>query len=743
MALLRNILIMVGLTMLAGCGGGGSSGSAVQTPTPSNPTPVPTTSFSDAGEIQSAVLSAAVNSGFVEIEFQLVDENGVGIADLAASDLRLTLAKLGPSAQGNLTGHWQSYINQIEQPGVGPGTEPKLQATSENATAGELTNNLDGTYHYRFAQSVEISDQEILAQAKTEGLDLSYLPSVTHRVGMQFANTPTPLNVTFDWNPASGLTEYEGVFGQHISATESCNSCHQQLALHGGGRVEVKYCVTCHNPGSTDANSGNTVNFKTMVHKIHMGRDLPSVQAGGVYQIYGFRDSLHDYSTLGFPGDVLECTQCHAGNATAQTDDVITFSGDNWREYASVQACGSCHDDVDFADHYGGQSNDDNCRSCHQTTGVAGSIEQVHRNLNREASAQFAAVIHEIRDTAPGQFPVVRFSIVDPTNNNHAYDILNDSVWTQPNGASRLYVDIGWDTQDYSNTGNQGNNANAVEINALTQAVAVGDGSFEVTSSVAIPDGTLEPNIAAKGSGAVNIEGHPASDVGNGVVERVAMTNEVAYFTIDDASALARRQVADLDSCLTCHGQLSFHGANRTDNLETCAICHNPRNTDKRVREVALNPPSDGKDEESLDFKTMIHGIHAADMREQPLQLVGFGGFNTYVFDSDHVHYPRDLADCQGCHIEGTYGLPSTQVLATTVSTGVSIADPTDDIVTSSNAAVCSSCHDSSSAKLHMEQNGASFATSQAEIDAGVVLEQCSVCHGSGRVYDVEVVHRR
>ena len=40
-----------------------------------------------------------------------------------------------------------------------------------------------------------------------------------------------------------------------------------------------------------------------------------------------------------------------------------------------------------------------------------------------------------------------------------------------------------------------------------------------------------------------------------------------------------------------------------------------------------------------------------------------------------------------------------------------------------------------------MEQNGASFATTQADLDGGEVLEQCATCHGAGRTYDISRVH--
>jgi OmcA/MtrC family decaheme c-type cytochrome len=160
------------------------------------------------------------------------------------------------------------------------------------------------------------------------------------------------------------------------------------------------------------------------------------------------------------------------------------------------------------------------------------------------------------------------------------------------------------------------------------------------------------------------------------------------------------------------------------------------------VREIAVVPPTDSKDEESLDFKTMVHGIHASQMRVNPLQIVGFGGFNTYVYDEAHVQYPGELRNCLACHLPDTYELPlAAGVLATTFDTGIDRSSPADDRVITPVSATCASCHDGSSASAHMENNGGNFDTTQQAIDAGLVVEQCDICHSAGRVADVKLVH--
>lgn len=744
---LRKTLGIAGiLAVLSACGGGGSGGGDLSEATvglQSNAANAQAASesvaYSEAAQLVATITAVDIPAdGRPVVRFQLTDGANTAILDLDAADLRFTIAKLRRSVLGNLTGSWQSYVNRIEVPETGPGTQPMLQAAAEQATEGVLTNNGDGTYTYRFARDISTPEPELAQQAAVEGLDLSYEPDRTHRVAMQFSNSRRPLNPRFDWVPASGETN--GILHRRIVATANCNGCHE-LTMHGGARVEVEYCVTCHNPGSSDANSGNSVDFKVLVHKLHRGADLPSVQAGGEYVIFGFGDRPHDYSQLVFPQDIRNCQICHGGSSTGDSRTTeLTENGDDWSVYASASACGSCHDDIDFSNHFGDQTGDENCMSCHQTTGIAGSIRERHVNPVSAAAARFRAEILDIGDTMPGEFPRIRYRVVDPTNNDQPYDLHNDPSWTEGAGDSRLAIDLAWSTSDYENTGNDADDANAVSLDALG-GTAVGDGSYSLRSPLAMPDGSSAPGIPARGSGAAAIEGHPAQEI-DGTVQRIPMTGAVEFFSIDEADAIPRprREVVSLDKCLTCHGQLSFHGNSRSDNLGLCVTCHNPRNTDLATREIAQTPPTDGKREETLDFKVMIHAIHAAGYREHPLQIVG--EYTAHVYSEEQVHFTGRLSNCLSCHTEDGYTLPVHEgVLGTTVDTGSDRASPVDDVVVSPTAAACSSCHDSDSAAAHMAEWGADFATSQSALDTGETYELCAACHDSRRIEDIDEVH--
>jgi len=141
--------------------------------------------------------------------------------------------------------------------------------------------------------------------------------------------------------------------------------------------------------------------------------------------------------------------------------------------------------------------------------------------------------------------------------------------------------------------------------------------------------------------------------------------------------------------------------------------------------------------------KTIRNALPAvAGIRQNPLQIVGFRGFTTHVFDSERVHYPGRIGNCLACHTETGFTLPLRDtVLATSIDTGENRRDPGDDRVVSPTAAVCAGCHDDQVARAHMITNGASFATSKAALDSGEVVEQCALCHGPGQIAGVAQVH--
>ena len=102
-----------------------------------------------------------------------------------------------------------------------------------------------------------------------------------------------------------------------------------------------------------------------MTHKIHMGADLPSVQAGTPYMIIGNQQSVHDYSRDPVPAGHPQLHHLpHAGRRPRATSGTPT---------RPAQACGSCHDDIDWEtgeNHAAGpRPTTTACAFCHQPEG--------------------------------------------------------------------------------------------------------------------------------------------------------------------------------------------------------------------------------------------------------------------------------------------------------------------------------------------------------------------------------------
>jgi OmcA/MtrC family decaheme c-type cytochrome len=168
-----------------------------------------------------------------------------------------------------------------------------------------------------------------------------------------------------------------------------------------------------------------------------------------------------------------------------------------------------------------------------------------------------------------------------------------------------------------------------------------------------------------------------------------------------------------------------------------------------------------------VDFKTMVHSIHAGGFRETPFVVIGR---DSSINDFSGVRFPATLSNCVNCHIDangkGTFELPlKSSVLGTTIRTqsvyqvaqdkidpltkAVLVpgqlrtidVDPTNDLRISPIAATCSACHDKAEVRSHMiRTGGASFSTPQSAIGV-TVKERCVSCHGPGREEDVRRAH--
>src|ERR1039457_328466 len=217
-----------------------------------------------------------------------------------------------------------------------------------------------------------------------------------------------------------------------VIRTASCNTCHDQLAFHGGSRRGIELCVLCHTPQTVDPDTGNTVDLKVLAHKIHMGSQLQSVlgYTSGTttvppapYEIIGYMNSVNNFSTVIDPANPQRCEVCHSQTTGAVQAKVFMTE-------PTRAACGACHDDVNFAtgaNHPGGfQTDDTQCANCHIPKGETpfdASILGAHVVANDTPAAyppnpdtlisSVVVTIPGVTNNLAGQKPVVAFTVKD------------------------------------------------------------------------------------------------------------------------------------------------------------------------------------------------------------------------------------------------------------------------------------------------------------------------------------------
>jgi len=638
-------------------------------------------------QLNVQITSVSVVGASVVVDFMVTDENGSFVDDLFAGDGRFTLARLDPPAIVGDSTDWNNLL--------GSGRSERF--TTNGGTFEFLMN---GAYRY------------------TSNFDPTSVPiqaGDTLRLAIQLSAGDLPAGngwCDFDADLTVPNTNCSSAtLSRDIVQTDTCNGCHgvtsdTKLALHGGGRTEIEYCVTCHNPGVIDADTGNTVDLKVMAHKIHRGANLTNLP----YQIVGFGGRVHDYSFVNFTKDIDDCAVCHQGGGAQVA---------NWNTVPTRDACGSCHDQVDFdtganhPDPGNAQPDNSGCRFCHPPA----AIQTVHRGAARRTEGSLYAggangySIDALDYDPSSEMLTVDFSV---TRAGTPMLLESDPEWTAGGGASRLAVVVGWDTSDYDNAGSGRSPAQPLSVNALDVDLGMGGvvealvgGAYRTLIDLGATD--------ASGTVTVGLEGHPAADLdGDGTFsDRIAVRNAFAHLDVDGgrATTVARRQVIDIARCNQCHDSagngLSLHGNNRTGEEQVCVLCHTADATDINRRPADPTMAADGKREETIHFRRMIHQIHTGAELQDGLVIYGFGGS---VNDFSHVGFIGNRQNCETCHLPGTYGVASAlEGLATTIDTGADVADPGDDLNISHASAVCSSCHDDTAATDHMKLNGASF----------------------------------
>jgi OmcA/MtrC family decaheme c-type cytochrome len=626
------------------------------------------------------------------VDFNLTDNvdqplDRLGKITPGAISLNFVLSWYSPD-----TRQYTAYTTRVQTtPATSP--HPGVSATQAAAdTGGRFTDLETGHSKYTFGTTLPAN----FDQTKTTTLAIYSTRNLTVEIGKNYF-----ANAEFNFRPdGAKVTEV----WDKINMATSCNNCHDPLSAHGGSRQDVKLCVTCHQPQTVDPDTGNTVDFKVMIHKIHRGKNLPSVLAGTPYVIIGNAQSINDFSTVGYPQDIRNCANCHEGTNAAQKPSQYTA----WLNNPSRATCGSCHDDVNWAtgaNHpAGAQADDSACASCHVPDSgkeFDASVKGAHLVPNDSTQLKgLKASIVSVSNFAAGKKPTAVFKITN-----------GDGSAVDGSKLGAFAPMIGGPTTSYR--------TNARES-------AIGKAVFDTTAGTSTYTFTASIPADATGSWTVSADifrnvALKRADGKPDIAFREAAVNPVRYFSLTGGTAHPRRLAVTISNCNVCHDTLALHGEQRVA-TEECVICHNPTANDSARR------PADAGAPESISFQRMIHRIHSGENLTQDFTIYGFGGS---VNNFNEVRFPGDRRNCDKCHLGAGNSLP--------LPPGIdSVKTPRDYFSPQGPAtAACLGCHDRSDAAAHAYLNTVTFPGSSTPNEA------CATCHGTGRDWDVDKVHAR
>ena len=211
------------------------------------------------GQLAIEVRSAQIAEGVATVTFRLTDGDGVpldreGLLTEGPVSLAFVIASLD-QADGE-PGQYTAYTTRVqESPLTG---DSATQATTEANGTFEALDRGDGVFRYVFATAVAPADA-----GRTHSILISGsrdVDGVAHRA-----------SAVHHFVPAGGDVSVT----RELVTDASCTACHGELEAHGGRYTTASACIMCHSPQTTDPDTGNTLDFRVMVHRIHRGASSP------------------------------------------------------------------------------------------------------------------------------------------------------------------------------------------------------------------------------------------------------------------------------------------------------------------------------------------------------------------------------------------------------------------------------------------------------------------------------------
>lgn len=703
-------------------------------------------------DLNNIALGGDIQSAFIPVNKPIVNftvtnkATGKGIRGLRT--FALHVAKLVPETAGS-NSYWENYISNglpvtAMPANVARGTtSPVIAATNPTTDAQDLYSAAgvklaDG---YKVIDHGDGSYTAVFGADITQNTNVPYSATATTRIGISVRSVAVPggyagpinpltntvqgtftsqdtVNLIYDFIPSTGaaLVDANGkrVFSRDIVTSAACEQCHFKTAFtvpnsglsgHTGSRTDTKLCVMCH----TGQVFNGDIEFVTFIHRIHLGEVM---HEGGSFKVQpstmSGTSTLMAYGEQTYPQDIRNCTTCHKGA------DV-----DNWKSKPSRKSCGSCHNNVDFAAHAGGQTSDQVCAGCHVGATAIKDVAVNHVGMTKpdaaftgwngtttiRSNAGYMAVEGTIAAAEKITYDVNAVTAVATTDPTFVNPSIKFKLKTK-NGSNVVFG-------DYSSTNGvrsimpgfvgtpgiyfafavpQDGIAAPADFNATTSANIknlyytsigkTGGSTPAVNGTFTGPDasgyytatltGVKIPTTATMLTGGIgynydypnnqpltqmNVSGVPAYDLATKIGGLIMAPPNVAKAA---TGYTARRAIVSNAKCNACHVQLGvkpqFHVGQRND-APTCAFCHN------------TNRVNSGW---SANAKDAIHALHAASKRVNKYSWEVSAGIKywTVTFPGSNTSNRPTLKNCETCHLSGMYDFSNATYASTTLKKG-------------------------------------------------------------------------
>ena len=553
-----------------------------------------------------------------------------------------------------------------------------------------------------------------------------------------------------------------------LVSDEGCTSCHGPTPAWSAKfrhyAVGGSKCGVCHSIVGRNVGIISLADNGTRVEGVQRAGTNAVEYFHGIHNSEGMPDNMYFRSTnpaggensyaIGYPSDMRNCKVCHTEPAqlTAASTAPVSFwlcmsCHQSWKSFPNAPAghattpltdntaCAGCHVETVSVFHNSFEGVDSHYDSFYNGTDIS---------FDNPDNVLFAiGDITKSGDNVAFTWVASKAgALVNPCNTDNAAGPTFQGL-----GAYLAYAKgDDWVNENLSASQSPGQPLSARNLFTSLSTTCDNTNKVATTTGLVVAAGAIpyaQKALLAIGGKPVTTE----PTTGEQYFVRVASPTKAFSMATGDAVA-ARRSAVDTQKCIACHrGTLYQHGGDRVDNEQLCVICHNPSSSEKNVRvnygitnpdgTVNTSATYDGKSAETYDMRYLLHAIHGAEKRDNPIIIYRSRGIFAFapegaakpagwpadettpqpiagsVTGATQTHtwtiidYPKPANACLACHNEGLYEVPDqTKAVALTVEPGTSWTSQTDDVSIGPTAGACTGCHATSIERSHAYKQG-------------------------------------